>query len=311
MNGPSRNIGLVRFIVSAKIRHDVHRVLCVQSSVLKFADDTKLFGVVNDLEQHGVLQQDLQRLVDWSHRWLMDFNPSKCTVIHVGTHNQRFEYVMERQKLLAVEEERDLGIMISADVKSSANCRVACAKAQRILGMLKRFIAYKSATVMVPLYKSLVRPIVEYCTPAWSPHYSRDKQLLERIQHRFTRLIPGMSKLPYDARLNLLHLWSLEERRNRADLVEMFKICKGLSGIRLEEMFELSPMASTRGHLLKIRKGCCRLDTRKYFFSERVISRWNNLDQAAVAVSSVNAFKGQLDRIRQSKMGFFTDNYGR
>jgi hypothetical protein len=86
----------------------------------------------------------------------MDFNPSKCTVIHVGTHNQRFEYVMERQKLLAVEEERDLGIMISADVKSSANCRVACTKAQRILGMLKRFIAYKSATVMVPLYKSLV-----------------------------------------------------------------------------------------------------------------------------------------------------------
>jgi hypothetical protein len=152
---------------------------------------------------------------------------------------------------------------------------------------------------------------VEYCTPALSPHYSRDKQLLERIQHRFTRLIPGMSKLLYDARLNLLHLWSLEERRNRADLVEMFKICKGLSGIRLEEMFELSPMASTRGHLLKIRKGCCRLDTRKYFFSERVISRWNNLDQAAVAVSSVNAFKGQLDRIRQSKMGFFTDNYGR
>ena len=120
-----------------------------------------------------------------------------------------------------------------------------------------------------------------------------------------------MCHLPYEDRLHQLNLWSLEERRNRADLVEMFKICKGQSGIKLEDMFDLSTMQSTRGHLLKIRKGCCRLDSRKYFFSERVISRWNSLDQEVVEANTVNAFKGQLDRLRQSQTDFFMDNYGR
>jgi ribonucleases P/MRP protein subunit RPP40 len=283
----------------------------VTNSILKFADDTKLFGVVNDLRQHDELQQDLQRLVDWSARWLMEFNAAKCTVIHVGRNNERFEYVMGTQTLTAVEEERDLGVVITADMKCSVNCQVACSKAQRILGMLKRSITHKSTDVLVPLYKSLVRPIVEYCTPVWSPHYIKDKRILERIQHRFSRLIPHLCRLPYDDRLNVLKLWSLEERRNRADLVEMFKICKGLSGIKLHEMFELALMDKTRGHLLKIRKGCCHLDIRKFFFSERVVSRWNSLDVDAVAVATVNAFKRQLDRIRQKKTGFFTDNYGR
>jgi hypothetical protein len=146
------------------------------SSILKFADDTKLFGVVNDLGQHDILQGDLQWLVEWSNQWLMEFNPAKGTVIHVGKQNQWFEYVMEGQKLSVVEKERDPGIMISADVKSSVN-----SKAQRILGMLKWFIVYKLADAMVPLYKSLVRLIVEYCAPVWSPHYIKDKQVLERV----------------------------------------------------------------------------------------------------------------------------------
>ena len=188
-------LGLVLFLVFIDDIDDG-----VNNSILKFADDTKLFGVVNNLEQHDVLQQDLQRLVDWSNRWLMEFNAAKCTVIHVGRNNQRYEYVMGEQKLSAVDEERDLGIMITADMKSSVNCQVACSRAQRILGMLKRFIASKTANIMVPLYKSLVRPIVEYCTPAWSPHYIKDKQILERIQHRFTRLIPDVGQLPYNDR---------------------------------------------------------------------------------------------------------------
>ena len=77
---------------------------------------------------------------------------------------------------------------------------------------------------MLSLYKSLVRPHVEYCVSAWSSHYIKNKDTLERIQHRFTRLIPGMQKLTYMERLAKLNLWSLEERRNRSDLIEVFRI---------------------------------------------------------------------------------------
>ena len=87
--------------------------------------------------------------------------------------------------------------------------------------MIGRNIHYKETNVMLRLYKSLVRPHVEYCTVAWSVHYAKDKQLLERIQSRFVKMIPACKDLKYkyeDALVNL-GLVTLEERRNRADLI--------------------------------------------------------------------------------------------
>ena len=118
--------------------------------------------------------------------------------------------------------------------------------------MIKRTISYKSVDILLPLYKTLVRPLVEYCTPAWSPRYSKDKIRLEKIQHRFTRLIPGFKQIDYITRLARLHLWTLEERRNRADLIELCKIYKDLSGIKLANLFELANDNRTRGHSLKL-----------------------------------------------------------
>jgi len=65
---------------------------------------------------------------------------------------------------------------------------------------------------MLRLYKSAVRPHLDYCTAAWSPYYVKDKELIERIQHRFTKMIPEAKDLPYMERLHRLNLWTLEER---------------------------------------------------------------------------------------------------
>ena len=74
---------------------------------------------------------------------------------------------------------------------------------------------------MLNLYKSPVRPHLEYCTVAWNPHYVKDKELLERVQRRFTRTIPELKDLSCAKRLDKLNLWSLEERRVRADSIEV------------------------------------------------------------------------------------------
>jgi len=88
----------------------------------------------------------------------------------------------------------------------------------------------------------------------WSPCYHKDKSLIERVQHRFTRMISGFSKLPYCERLERLGLWSLEERRNRADIIEVFKMAKGWSAFPLEYMFELSKTKHLRRHKFKLVK---------------------------------------------------------
>ena len=173
--------------------------------------------------------------------------------------------------------------------------------------MSDRVVSHKSRDVLLPLYKSLVRPHLECCISAWSPYYQRDKCLLERVQHKFTRIIPGMKQLSYEQRLDYLGLWSLEleERRNRADLLEVFKMYKGWSTISFDSMFTLMSNSRTRGHTAKMAKN--RHET-LFLFSQRVIDRWNDIDQRVIDASSVNAFKsGRLHRIRDASTGFFMD----
>ena len=148
---------------------------------------------------------------------------------------------------------------------------------------------------------------MEYCTPAWSLYYVKDKELLERVQHRFTRMVPGMRSLAYEERLEELRIWALEERRNRADLIEVFKILKGFTSIDPKGLFEINTDTRTRGHTLKLVKHRFSSDLRKYFFTERVVSKWNKLDQACIDAPSVNSFKKRLTERRRSETEYFYD----
>jgi len=276
--------------------------------ILKFADDTKIFGRVTSVDQHTQLQDDLNTLLQWSKDWQMLFNIDKCKVMHFGRNNLMMDYTLDNKSLKVVQEEKDLGIVISQDLKASAQCIQAYSKANRMLGVINRSIVFKSASTMLNLYKSVVRPHLEYCTVAWSPHYVKDKELLERAQRRFTRMIPELKDLPYAERLGKLNLWTLEERRVRADLIEVYKIVHRLSAVPLEDLFDIENIGRTRGHSLKLRKKRCRLDLRLYFFSERVVNLWNSLDEQSVTAVSVNSFKCNLERLRRNSMGLFMDS---
>lgn len=195
-------------------------------------------------------------------------------------------------------------MVISNDLKVSQQCQQAYNRGSRILGLIHRTIQYKHTDILLRLYKSLVRPHLEYCVPAWSPHYKKDKILIEKVQRRFTKMIPSVKLLPYEDRLKQLNLWSLEDRRTRADLIEVFKIIHGLSSIEFSTFFEFSTYNRTRGHSLKLAKKCTRLDLRQHFFSERIINIWNQLDDATVSASSINGFKKHLEILH--KDGSFT-----
>jgi len=85
-------------------------------------------------------------------------------------------------------------------------------------------------------------------------------------------------------------------------------MCGGLSRLKLNELFTLdNNIRGTKGHSWKLVKFRCTWDCCKYFFSNRVINRWKQLDQQAVGASSINAFKGRLTRIRETRLGFYMD----
>jgi len=279
----------------------------IVSPVYKFADNTKLLGKVSSAEGRGLLQQDLQDLTDWSAKWQMPFNTAKCNFMHLGRGNEEFQYFMNGHQLATVTEERDLGVQLTSDMKPSRQCQLAYSTASKVLAMIGRTMTYKSLDVLLRLYKSLVRPHLAFCISVWSPYYSKDKHLLERVQHRFTRMIPDLKQLSYERRLEHLGLWSLEDRRNRADLLQVFRMYTGWSVISFDSMFTFSDNTRTRGHSAKIAKNRSRLDVRRDFFCERVIDRWNSLDQCVIDSTTVNAFKNGLERTRNASIGFFTD----
>ena len=169
---------------------------------------------------------------------------------------------MDNQPLQEVDYEKDLGVTVCQDLKVLVHCKEAYCKANRMLGLISRTIKYRNPKSLITLYKTLVRPHLDYCSTVWNPQYCKDKSLLERVQHRFTRLFPHLRGLPYEERLNQLGLWSLGERRNRADLIEIFKMVKGLTATPWSVFFLRAEDKKTRGHSWKLVKNHCRCNTK-------------------------------------------------
>ena len=99
--------------------------------------------------------------MEWADKWQMQFNVSKCKVMHVCQKNPGFLYNMGSNGLQRVDVEKDLRVMISSDLKCSQQCMYAYTKASRVMGMIRRMILYKELKIMLSLCKALVRPHVE------------------------------------------------------------------------------------------------------------------------------------------------------
>ena len=120
-------------------------------------------------------------------------------------------------------------------------------------------------------------------------------------------MIPACKDLKYEDALVNLRLVTLEERRNRTDLIFLFKMYKGLTQPPFDALFQLSKYEGTRWHSLKLNKHSTNRDVRHFFFSERVINNWNQLDQNVIDATSVNVFKKRLQHYRKYKMDLLLD----
>ena len=127
-------------------------------------------------------------------------------------------------------KEKDLGLT-SADMKVPEQCGIAAAKGNQILGLIRRNIVYKEKELIIPLYKTIVRAHLEYCTQAWRPYRKKDIAMLERVQRRATKMIPKLMNISSEMRLKECGLTTLETRRLRGDQIGVFKILNGYVNI--------------------------------------------------------------------------------
>ena len=211
--------------------------LGIDCQVFKFADDTKMIIRIRNLQDNIKGQKNLDKLIGWSDRNDMQFNENKCSVLHIGSNNPKFNYSMNGVWLESSDVEKDLGVFVDNRLKFSKQCLDARNKANRMLGFISRNVAHRSKEVIKTLYNAYVRPHLEYCVQAWSPHYQKDLTMLEKVQRRATRLVSGLKRLDYETRLKELNMFSLERRYKRGDMIEVYKIFTGLDDLKLEDFF--------------------------------------------------------------------------
>ncbi len=271
------------------------------SQVYLFADDTKVFSPISKNTPPDILQEDLNRLTQWSEKWLLLFHPEKCKVLRIGNRTDPpYDYTINTTKLEHVRDEKDLGVIIDNSLKFQEHINNKVNKANSIMGAIRRSFKYLDAESFKKIYKGIVRPHLEYAVPVWAPHYKKDIRTIEGVQRRATKLINGFKDKCYSDRLRELRMPTLVYRRQRGDMIQTFKLLTGKYDRDVSDFLPVLPQPEnsrrTRGHSLKLTKKRATKDVSKFSFTRRVVNIWNSLPESVISATSLNAFENRLDR---------------
>ena len=270
----------------------------VESSMKLFADDAKIFKAIESFEDISVIQDDIDNLLKWSTIWQLPLNLKKCKCVHYGKNNPCHQFSIGGQCLSEDLTEKDVGVTFDSSLEFRQHIKSMISKANQRVGLIKRSFSHLDIKSVKLLYKSLVRPILEYCSVIWNPIFKTDANEIEKVQARATKLVPSIRNSDYSDRLKALNLTTLAYRRQRTDVLQVYRIIKQIDKIPFDTFFKYSEIEQTRGHSQKLEKPRAATRIRLNSFSHRVINAWNRLPDETVDLEkhdTLNKFKTALE----------------
>ena len=260
-----------------------------------FADDAKIYKAIESIQDISTIQDDINKLYQWSETWQLPLNTTKCKCIHYGKDNPEHVYSIGSTPLSVDDTEKDVGVTFDPSLDFRTHISNMISKANTRDGIIKRSFSRLSIQSFKLLYKSLVRPILEYCRVIWYPIFKTNAQEIEKVQRRATKLVHPLRNVSYSERLKSLNLTTLEYRRKRADMLQVFRIANKMDNIEFKDFFILNKNP-TRGHKWKIDKPRATTSVRQNSFSHRVVNDWNTLSKEVVECTTINTYKNALEK---------------
>ena len=198
------------------------------SSIASYADDSKVKRNIKVRSDAEKLQSDLTKVYKWTDKNLMQFNITKFEILRIGKQEtlkaETFYKTPDDTLIKENDVVKDLGVLFNKHGNFDDHLKVKIAKCNKMCGYILRTFVTREPGPLMTLFKSLVIPIMDYCSIIWNPSKRKDIQAIEKIQRNFTKRINGLQDLSYYERLKKLNIYSMERRRERYELLYTFKI---------------------------------------------------------------------------------------
>lgn len=292
-------LGPTLFLIYINDLHDI--VSDLNITVKLFADDAKIYSVLD-----AGLSDDLctacSRITQWAENWQMRLALNKCNVLRI-TNKTRHETTTAERYMLGGEylswctEARDLGILVDNKLLFNQHISSMVHKAHVRARLILRCFSSRDCSVLLKAFNAYVRPLLEYCSSVWSPCTVTNINKIEAVQRSFTKNVTELTRCCYEERLLNLCLESLELRRLKNDLINLYKLMHGCFDICCTSFFEPFVDSYTRGHAYKLHKQFCSVNAFKNSFPHRCIDAWNSLPVNVVEAKTISQFKRELNNI--------------
>ena len=253
----------------------------------------KFYMKIENQESIDHMQHDLNAMVKWCSQWRLTLNTGKC---HHVQYNPRSairsyhpRYMLCGTQINQREQVKDLGMIISEDLKTHNQVSQACQRAHREIDRIRCSFISRSPAFISGMYKTFVRPHLEYCIEVWNPSFQGDINKMEKVQNKMSRLIQNGHLKTAEERNEALGITSHQKRRLRGDLINIYK------NINDRNLFQLRNNDRMRGHNLTICIPRSNCTVKSHSFSMRSVKEWNKLPQFVVNSVSLNSFKRNID----------------
>ena len=270
---------------------------CVKYCKLQlFADDMKAAGEIHDSASLSLIQQDIDSIERWSIENKLPISLPKTVCLHYGKKNPRHFYNLQNAPISVVSSCTDLGVQRNDMLSYDDHTRAMALSASRLMYMCSKVFSTHQPKFLINVYKSFIRPKLEYASVVWSPHSATVNAIVENVQRRFTKRINGIAYLSYEARIRHLQLPSLLQRRVYLDLIFIYKCLHQLTAISVNSLGLSVISSTTRGNGIRLNYFIPKTLLLSTSFRCRAAQAWNTLPTTIVTLPTLSKFKVALKR---------------